>query len=434
MRVFLSTVWTAVALFGSLSFAQPPVLPEGLRSLMSYEQQVNRNIDETRVQALTNNQNKKFAPESGKWFQVKSYWVEAETVFLFSTQTSLSQAFTSDVGNKKYVLFLVHPESEDFYANFLRDQKPGPLFHALATSSSRTVLVSPEGRPDVFFFAKLSLNKEIGGVVRTIPKGEIARSVGTTNVLISSKSYIGRDFDFLLETVGVMPKGMERGGFLIREIPQDVISGRSQLLPMFSLFTRQESTGKSPFELMIQKTKREPLEFIRDEILRPFAKLWLDVTVKNGIAIEAHGQNFLMEISDGLPTGKFVFRDFGGFNLDLHYRGKKGFPSLELPALTNLAEDYHQKFHATAIRQSLFNYFEAGVLYGLADEAERFQSGISYKRLTFEFRKILSQEAQSYGMIYSPNDAMYMSLEDLVMSARRQMPPRIAPLCSRVAL
>lgn len=179
--------------FGSLTFSLIIVLnaltlsaqdlPSGAARLRNYEQKyVNRVLDDTKIFALKNFQNKIYAPERGEVFEVKSYWIPASAVTMFEIPSELQRQaieFQRDTpSGEAEVLLLVHPESEDLYKFVVRDRLRGPKFLASATASSRTLMMWPEAEPSKVFFGKLSLDKEIGGVVRTIPKGEVARSIG----------------------------------------------------------------------------------------------------------------------------------------------------------------------------------------------------------------------------------------------------------------
>src|SRR5437762_698536 len=82
-----------------------------------------------------------------------------------------------------YRLF-IHPESQKFYADLIKQYGPATNdYEATATSSSRSLVVHPKNRPDFLFFVKISLGVELGGVDRTIPAAEVARSVGISKYI-----------------------------------------------------------------------------------------------------------------------------------------------------------------------------------------------------------------------------------------------------------
>lgn len=402
-------------------------LPPAIAQLMRYEQNVNRTVDPARIASLQNQQSQQFAPEAQQWFTVKSYWVPAKNVDLLTAKTTLLPQFERTIGDQKQVLFLVHPESETYFANFLRDSQTGPDFKALATSSSRTLLVHPADNSKILFFAKLSLNKEVGSVVRTIPLGEVARSIGTTIALQAMQGELPSNFKYFPETIGIMPKGMERGGLIIREIPLELLRKKLDLMPMFSFFTPPAPNKKSPVADMLHKLGSESLN---ENIIHPFAKVWTSLIVQNGIAIEAHAQNFLISTTQKIPDGDFYFRDFGGFNIDLQMFQQK-YPEVKLPTLTNLSTDYHQPFHRKAISQSLMNYYEGGVLYGLAAESQTVDRELTYHKLQSALRKALRAELQSFNIEWKGSDPLYQNLAEKIDQQRHNEPIKKGSFCRR---
>ncbi len=425
--LLLCTTLTLGLLFSSLGLA---VLPGSLESLMALEKNVNRTVNPARLFPLKNTQQVEYTPEAGQQFAVASFWLDAEMVTTFQAQSELPAFFFRQHAGKKQVLFLVHPESTEFYKEFVRGAESGPSFKALATSSSRTLLVHPENDPNNLFFAKLSLERSIGGVMRTIHRGEISSSIGTTQILQSSKDYLPSSFGYFPEVLGVQPQGMIRGGFIIREIPKEIIEGKVTLMPMFSLSIVQPGEKISPLQQMIQKTGEKPQEFIRNRIIKPFVTQWLELAVQHGIVTPSHGQNFLMEVAHGLPTGRFYFRDFGGFKIDLAYRAAKKLPMPEqLPVFGVVSREYHQGHLDEAIHDGLYNYFEGGVLYSMAADLAKLAPGIYAHRLSRLLRKELAEQAQKYGIKFSVSDVKYKSLPKEIARARKKV--LVNPHCSR---
>lgn len=425
----------ALALVFLSSFAD--ALPVGANALLTFEQKyVNRDLDSNKILALTNYQAKEFSPELAQTFEVRSYWVPTQSTFVFESRDD-SKALGIELmrikGGISQVLFLVHPESEQFYREFVRGKEHGPVFEATATASSRTLMAWPKGDDTKVFFAKLSLDKKIGGVVRTIPKGEVARSVGTSLILDAARNDLPKNFLYLPEFFGVMPKGMERGGQLFRAMPKAVLSGRTRLMPMFAIYTRPDSKSKSPLEIMIERSGLSAQEVVTDLILQPFAKQWVELVVKQGIAIEAHAQNVLIEVDkNGLPTKTFAYRDFGGFNIDLAFRRLKGLPvPANLPIIESEKVDYHQEHHLKAVKQSLETYFEGGFLFGLGKELQRQgYKYLGYQELMKLFREQIKSEFRASGLEIKDYN-FFGDLERAVKAAREQVPVRVGQ-CSLI--
>lgn len=407
-------------------------LPVGATQLLKYEQKyVNRNLDTNKIIALKNYQAKEFSPEGGLIFDVESYWLDADKLYVFESEKSevphgltLKRTFKG----KEQVLFMVHPESVDFYKDITKNALRGPVFKATATASSRTLMMWAVNNPNEVFFGKLSLNKEVAGVVRTIPKGEVARSVGMTQILESAERELPKNFKYLPEFFGVMPKGMDRGGMLLRSLPAEYQNGEKHLMPLFALYTKPKGTNKSPLQSMISRSHLSAADFVSQKILQPFAKQWVQLVVENGLAIEAHAQNVLVEIGkDGLITDTYVYRDFGGFNMDLSMRQSKNLAMPKnLPVIEGTNADYHQEFHNKAIVQSLYTYYEGGFLYGMAQELKR----IGYKDLTYDkLTSILHQTIQTdfakRGIKVNLR-SFYPDLIRVIDSARQKVPVKLS--------
>ncbi len=316
-------------------------LPKKLNDFMIRDRNIN--YKSKKIVKYEEYKNGKYSSDAG-WFDIKSYWILNTDIHYFFTETLLKNIFIK--GEK--ILFLVHPESETFYKEFLNNKEPGPILKGLATSSQRTVLTFYE---NTYFFAKLSLDIYIGGANRTIPKGEVVRSIGTNIIL--NKIKLPMDFKYFPEVLSAIPKNFERGGMIIREIPDFMY--KYDIFPLFSLFTENEN-GKYIM-------KYNYLKWI-DTFIYNFIKQYLELCA-NGISTESHSQNLLV----ALESEKILFliyRDFGGFNIDLKHIEKK-YGKIELPYLTSIEEEYHQKLHIKSLQECLSVYFRYGILETFAD-------------------------------------------------------------------
>ncbi len=400
-------------------------LPEALKAWIYAEQKLNvRNVDPEKVASLDNFQDKFFAPESGEIFEIKSYWVPEDTLYSFEgsgLNNELRTLFTETREGKKWVRFIVHPESESFYETFLLENaKPAESFFATSTASSRTLLVWSNELEPKAFFAKLSLNKEIGSVVRTIPKGEVSRSLGTNNLLAASKNELPSTFSSMPEVFGIMPKGMERGGSIIRMIPDEVMTGKKKLLPLFSLYAKQ-ADGKTLVEKLSQQSGMKTDAFIKEKVLVPFLEQWVDLIVNHGISMEPHAQNVLIELNEqDQLTGRFFHRDFGGFNVDLEYRSSLG-KKMQMPTITSIEKDYHQASHGNSIQQSLDNYFLGGFVYNLdQNDNLRPRNSPSFRDITMNELKRIFKERTGLDMPTKNNAIVFSEISKQIMKARKK--------------
>jgi hypothetical protein len=381
LRPLARALALAVALVVGLGAARGDELPAAVQRWMHAEQKLlSRDVNEQRISTPHDNkQRREFTPEAGQTFAVKSYWLPAASAHAFAgsgIEPGMERLMTRTRGGQRQVRLLVHPESEGFYRDFLRDSGAvrGEDFRAQATASSRTLLVWRDGGARDAFFAKLSLDAEIGGVTRTITHREIARSIGVSNVLTGDARALPDSFGFLPEVYGVMPRGMERGGMIIRAIPPEVRRGEVKLVPLFSLYAEPAGGGRPLLVDMIRKSGQDPRRFVEQRIIAPFARQWAELALEHGITSEPHAQNVLLELGrDGLPTGRFFHRDFGGFNVDFEHRRAVGRPvPRDLPVITGLREDYFVDKHVASL-DHLEIYFGQGFVYNLDQKLPRWQ-------------------------------------------------------------
>jgi hypothetical protein len=352
-------------------------VPPAVRAWIDVEQKLlSRAVDKRRIiSPEINLQDERYAPESGNVFEVKSYWVDSDKLDAFpgaGLPDELRDELVRTEDGKTQVRFLVHPESESFYRKLVKNAEPAESFWATPTSSSRTLLVWLPGHEGSPFFAKLSLNKEIGGVVRTIPRSEVTRSVGINNVLNAESRSAPESFRFIPEVWSAMPKGMERGGMIIRAIPPELLSGEVRYVPLFSLYARPADGSPPLLARMIAKSGLDPVKFIREKIVAPMVDQWFDMVVGRGVQMEPHAQNVLIELGpDGLPTGRFLHRDLGGFTVDFNYRDKIGIERpRDLPVIADFDKEYHLD-RAVERLGDLRVYFLGGFVYNLDKEVPR---------------------------------------------------------------
>jgi hypothetical protein len=349
-------------------------LPIGIQSWYVYETSyLSREVDTDKLSSpAQNDQDPKFAPEAKEVFDLLGVWVPAKQMLAFEsgglTPELRNEFQRSREGHSEY-LFLIHPESKSLYPKLLNQGFDQENFRAVATASSRSLLVWKTGHESHPFIAKVSLNKMIGYVTRTIKGTETARSVGTSK-LLEGAADLPANAIFLMEPFSLIPKGLATGGMIVRQFPVEFLDGETQFLPLFALYGGE---GEALLWDLIKRSGKSPHTYIREEIIRPFVQLWAQLAVEEGILMEPHAQNMLMEIKNGRLTERFAARDFGGFNIDFKFRRKtRKFVPKNLPNFTgNVDKDYFQASHGEMIFMGMYNYFEAGFLYNLEQKLRK---------------------------------------------------------------
>jgi hypothetical protein len=360
------------------SIARAETFPPSIQDWLSCEQgRVSRSVDQSRLVALTNHQDPRYAPEAATTFQVKSYWVDAAKMHLFTgagLTRDLAKVLLRTRDGKRQVRLLVHPESEGLYASFLRGAERGEDLMATATASSRTLLLWPRNQPAQAFMAKLSLDKEIGGTRRTISQGEVSRSLGVNNTLQLAvrRSELPASFGFIPEVLSLIPRGMEEGGMVVRALPRALVEGQVKYVPLFALYAPSRDGSRPLLVDMIQRSGLPAKTFVQTKIIQPFVQQYLELA-RQGIIPEPHAQNVLLEVGrDGAPTGRFIHRDFGGFNLDFDHRRSAGLAlPKRMPTISTLEQDYKIGRYGTPAEltgRNLDVFFYGGFIFNLDKE------------------------------------------------------------------
>lgn len=318
-----------------------------------------------------NTQRQEFTPEAARVFELNAYWIPEDELKIYESAHTpdLLGGFHRTRNGRNEVLFLIHPESENYYAKLEFKAAESEKFLAAATASSRSLLVWQESMPSKPFVAKLSLDAIIATTDRTISGKETAASIGVDRIL--GQMYdLPPSFSVFHEEFGAIPKGMERGGMILRSFPS-VGDPNRLLVPFFSI-AMTPADGSLPLALRMAKaTGKDPRRFIIENIIEPFVEQWATLAIDHGVLMEPHGQNILLEVgSDLRPTGRIVHRDFGGFNIDLNYvREQYRLNPADLPIFSgSIAENYYQDAHRSNMQKSISTYFGDGVLYSYEKE------------------------------------------------------------------
>ncbi|HEX4924478.1 MAG TPA: IucA/IucC family C-terminal-domain containing protein, partial [Bdellovibrionales bacterium] len=383
-------------------------------------------------------QGRKYKPESRASFTVESYWVDASLMHEWRDSAfppELEPEFTRVKNGARQLRLLVHPESHAFYKDVIAKAERAPDFIATATASGRTVLASPAGNPGLRFFVKLSLNKKLGGSLRTIKTSEVARSIGLSRVLAELNL---PGFDYLPEVLGLSPKGIEGGGMIVRALPEKIVRGELLYIPLFALYGDGKGTLEPHLVRMIRESGDAPAEFIRTRILRPFAALWAELALR-GITMEPHGQNMMIAIDrDGRLVSRFLFRDLGGFNVDFEHAAKHLSRLPILPTFTSVEGDYFVSKHKSYLQESLNLYFVGAFVYDLDKRIAKWErQGLipaaprAYDHLQNAFRleveRVLTVRAGR--PVRLADD--YENIGDEIVKIRRDLKP--AGACGRAA-
>ena len=312
----------------------------------------------------------RYRPEAHQVFDVTGYWLPEKKLHTFSDQLpeairELTQRLNPHTGERE-VLYFVHPESEALFPEIVGNRElERSVFKAVATSSTRGLLLWKPGAEHSPFVGKLSLNREVAELLRTVSGFETQFSVQASGILREVDFPEGSSF--MREVFGAVVRGHPEGGMILRALPEGVLSGQLTLAPLFALYGGANEIEKGSLLLrLIRASGLQPLDFVRTRLVRPFVRAWVRLA-RQGIVMEPHAQNVLVALSMVEDViARLEFRDLGGFAFDPQYREAKGLPvprSSPDPDLMGPSGEAGK--HATYLFKSLERKFLRGFLYGI---------------------------------------------------------------------
>jgi hypothetical protein len=261
--------------------------------------------------------------EELKAYQVETlYLLEVEpryVDFVFAAKTEVPMELKASDGKVK---FFIHPSSLD-------------LFKELISHGNLTkIAAKPTTSPRTFFvedmLVKVSLSDKVNGAIRTVYPMQMQRATAISSLLSGIPELIQKDhgFGFLPEPVGVFDKTPNSPfGFLIRKIPQSLVSGKNTLVPLLSYVAQNK--GNSLLEMDAKSQGVTPLELVEKFLLPALMKSYA-FAAQYGVVLEAHQQNTLLELdAKGQFTGRIFYRDLDGARIDFKLREKLGLSTAE---------------------------------------------------------------------------------------------------------
>jgi|GEM_PF-2998377 len=294
-----------------------------LSELILWEQTVNEKIENTDEFATIKKIRlpEAYRPESQKVFPLWTVEVPEERIQLFQTGPTPEDRVFVKRNGKRFVKFYVHPKSEKLFRKYLPDAKWSSGLDAAATSSYRSLLAwdrkNPLERP---FGVKVSLDAEIGQVWRVLKKDQIETSAAMSAWLnsVDRKTWEKRGALFMDEPVNAFLKGPDLG-FSFREYPHPP-KGR-HLVPLFSYYSKRANNKEPLIVEALRNSGEDARSWVDKNIIEPQTRHYTRMLIEEGVAGVPHEQNVLVEVaSKGEPTGRFMYRDLGGFSIDAEMR------------------------------------------------------------------------------------------------------------------
>lgn len=310
-------------------------LPPGLRNWLTLERFHLHKADLFQHRPQDPGFDPRYFPQHARPFRLPCYRVPRRHLFVYGCQHEgmQRQPFGAGASPEDRVLFPIHPSALDDFRPFLNEvdaRADGRCLWALPTSSTRTLLVWPDGAGDQAVLVKTSLHSQILGD-RRITRIRAGRSVGLNRLIEQQRAQLPPELHVVPEVLGLSTRHALDSGALIRLVPSEIKDGRAQMAPLFSLLGGDD--GRVPLLLtLLERTDMEPVRFVDQLLCASFAPLWVDLSFRHGLILEAHGQDLLLGMTaQGVPTGHFYYRDLEGLQVDWELRSHSGWPEPDLP-------------------------------------------------------------------------------------------------------
>jgi hypothetical protein len=327
----------AMLVFGSFSLSKAqqnplfgvPLTPSQayLRNLLDYEQTRNDKIENTVEfeSILDVTLDPAYRADTRAQFPLARYLIPVDEAVVISTRSStLPEAIRIRQGR---VPFFVHPVSMSAFAPSVAEHKIQGNFLASPMASYRSLLVwedAPSKDKSAVFNLKVSLDAVIGDNLRMLSRAQIEQASAVSLALQHSdrEAMRKRGIIFIDEPYSVYLKNFEFG-YSLRETP--VLEKGVELVPIFSLYSKQ-GRKRSMLEEMILDQELSAKDFVTGKIIRPLIEHMFFLGMTEGLVGEPHEQNVLAEVKNGKLTGRFFYRDLGGFLINGELRAKAGKP------------------------------------------------------------------------------------------------------------
>lgn len=298
-------------------------LPDALKALLDVERHDLNDLRSFQTPNPNPPFDERYLPINCDAVSLPCYLIERKHFFTYSAPRT-PPACDTFAGER--VVFPVHPAEEGHYSRFITNVHVidgvqfGLRLWAVPTSSTRTMLVWPDGNGRSAYFVKTSLFSNIFGN-RRITRRKIAHSIGLSSLVFDSKQTLPAGLSFFHETHGVVPRAMPDAGVIFRAVPTELKKGEIRLLPLFS-FLNAKHGRMSLFQKMLLGNPCNAVNFFEQCLCREFARIWLSLALGHGLLIECHAQNLLLEVTpDGAtPLPRFWYRDFEGLAVDWELR------------------------------------------------------------------------------------------------------------------
>lgn len=262
-----------------------------------------------------------FHPQHGAaQFDLPTFWVDPDRGHYLAG--AIPSALHRHYRSGQSFLLPVHPET--LAAPAVRGQlagcRPGPPIAVVPSANARTVFVHEiGGTPVEPHFLKLHYPKRLSRFTRRLRQQVIALQLWVAEELWRIDAP-------LLPEVGGGVLGhdpVQAWGFLIRHAqapgharahdhaPAPDTGPLPATVPLFALYGHDVRAPGDPtlLEQLVDHSGQAAQAWLTGQLIEPMVTLFVDTLLQTGCALELHGQNTLLCLSDDLRSTRLVYRD-----------------------------------------------------------------------------------------------------------------------------
>ncbi|HSX20847.1 MAG TPA: IucA/IucC family C-terminal-domain containing protein [Gammaproteobacteria bacterium] len=315
-------------------FAEVPLLR---RALLVAERWVNQGTQTYSERSTFTQLQPHLQPKSTTpTIQVPAFLVSPTEVNVFTSgepTTAAEKRFVSEDG----IFMPMHPAShgqpgpQHWFGEYdFTNPGPDKQMTATSSSSSRSVFFLPENAEEEdFFTAKMPLgvfgdqsSLTVSRFQRRLPERVIKHCVACSKALSEIKDV--PEFAYMPEPLGVAFPAKDEYlgfGFLLRKnTPRPLAKKPRLVVPFFSLYSENTINPNDPpllvmliKDAMAKHPRMDPAQYILQHVMFPVIKSWVSAYQQQGMLMELHGQNTLLEFDDNLKPTRIVHRDLDNY-------------------------------------------------------------------------------------------------------------------------
>lgn len=368
-----------------------------LAELIVLEQTVNDKVEDTSTFSTIRGSKipSVYRPENQKVFPLYAVEIPEADLEIYSNADVHTPLIRARAQSKRR--FYIHPHSLKYFEKYMPVENARTPLNAVATSSYRSLIAWGKNQSPIGI--KVGLDAQIGGISRMLNRSQVETSAAVSSWIhsIDRKQWAERGALFLDEPLNVIHTESNQG-FSIREYPRP--RAGHKLVPFFS-FISTDSQGEAEIINAVKNSSLDAKTWVTDNILKPHIKNFVALLHEEGVILQPHDQNFLLELGkNNQPTGRIYYRDLGGFSFDAGFRIKAKKDFSFLPKSLSARSLLSQK--ATEAYENIYTYMFRASFFSTQSVLSTEFPEVTQKWMNETSRELLLEENKRYYKTGSP--------------------------------